>query len=112
MQQSELDAIYCKRYLATKTRAKDRDIEFTISYKELLKVMKQKKCFYTGLPITSGETHSFDRIDSNKGYVAGNVVACHTQFNSLKGGIENPTNVVTIQHFIKAMAKLDSLYKG
>lgn len=68
--------------------AKSRSIPFDLSFAEVKRVLTQKKCFFTG-EVFDGKTHirSFDRIDNDKGYVDGNVVACTKEFNSKKANL-------------------------
>jgi hypothetical protein len=77
-------------------QAKKRDIEFKISidYAWELYLNQNRKCSLSGLPITfspskkghaTGETTaSLDRIDSDKGYIEGNVQWLHKWVNLMK----------------------------
>jgi hypothetical protein len=49
----------------------------------------EKRCYYTEKEFEdSGNfARSFDRIDSNKGYVEGNVVACTVDINAKKSNL-------------------------
>lgn len=52
--------------------------------------MSYKTCFYTGKPFGEEGTlfaRSFDRVDSSKGYVEGNVVACTVDINQKKSNL-------------------------
>jgi hypothetical protein len=49
-------------------------------------------CHYTGLPMKLSRDNtkssvSIDRLDSNKGYVEGNVVLCRADVNIMKGNM-------------------------
>lgn len=82
--QSGNDLELVRSYLAKAQSSKDRNIEFKLSFLSFKNICRAKKCYFTGLEL-NGETFSIDRIDSNKPYQSGNVVACHKAFNSLKG---------------------------
>lgn len=99
------DIALARAYLNKADQAKSKGIEFSISLTSFKNMLKSKKCYFTGLPLAA-ETFSIDRIDNSKGYVAGNVVACHLNFNSLKAMIENPTTQLSIDNVAKAMVKL------
>jgi hypothetical protein len=48
-----------------------------------------KTCYYTGVTFTEDgpNARSFDRIDSDKGYIEGNVVACTVDINGKKSNL-------------------------
>jgi len=73
--------------------AKSRGIEFDLTIEQMwdIYIKQDKKCFYTGIPVTFGTskndssaTASLDRIDSKKGYFIDNVVWCHKHINNMK----------------------------
>lgn len=76
------------KWLSKKRDAKSRCIEFSLSLTSLRNIMRAEKCFFTGVKLCN-ETLSIDRIDNKLGYEKGNVCACHVDFNSLKGSVEN-----------------------
>lgn len=80
------DYVVCKKLVQLRQSAMSRNIEFKLSFKTVKRLLIQKKCFYTGEIMTStGKTaRSIDRVNSFKGYVEGNVVACTTDINSKK----------------------------
>ena len=67
--------------------------------------MKQKKCFYTGILLTTTQPggvqqptdFTIDRVDNRLGYVSGNVVACCHAANSFKGIVEGMLDILTIE---------------
>lgn len=70
--------------------AHKRGLEFNLS-KEYIKATLEKqnyKCFYTGEKLINGKDiftqPSIDRIDSNKGYIKGNIVICTVIANTMK----------------------------
>lgn len=84
-------------YNATKINAKDRNIEFNISYeylKDLFYKKQNRKCALSGEELKFANTNkghfnkettaSLDRIDSTKGYIEGNVQWIHKDINKMK----------------------------
>ena len=69
--------------------AMDRKIEFNLSFDYVKKMLEFKTCYYTNIPFTEDGPHarSFDRIDSDKGYIEGNVVACNIDINGKKSNL-------------------------
>lgn len=65
----------------------ERDFSLTVS--QIKQLYRRKTCAYTGVTFVNEQGHplhrSFDRIDSSKGYIHGNVVACTSRINTLKG---------------------------
>lgn len=95
---------YTKNYLYTgfeeisgqyygniKRRAKQKDLEFNISLQYLwnLFIQQNRRCALSGLHLkfhtkSAENTASLDRIDSNKGYIVGNVQWVHKNLNMMK----------------------------
>ena len=67
----------------------DRKIEFNLSFEYVKKLLEYKTCYYTNIPFTDEGIHarSFDRVDSDKGYIEGNVVACTIDINGKKSNL-------------------------
>ena len=68
------------------------DLDITMEYVWDLFLQQNKKCTLSGLPLEFpegrrpyGGTASLDRIDSNEGYIRGNVQWLHKEVNMLKG---------------------------
>jgi hypothetical protein len=79
--------------------AKVRGIPFNLSMKYLdgLFRTQEGKCAFTGLPLTFSSrtrslagTASIDRINSARGYYAGNVQWVHKELNMMKGDLPEP----------------------
>jgi macrodomain Ter protein organizer (MatP/YcbG family) len=107
---SHADEIIARFYILKSERSKKRDIEFNLSFAEFKRLSSAKKCRFTGLELTA-QTFSIDRIDNAKGYVTGNVAACHKAFNKMKGCAENPESDFTIPMLAKAFALAAKLIK-
>lgn len=83
-------------FSSIKYSAKRRNIEFTISEKDILDRLNNQNglCYFSGLPISLPETRkefrsrvcngSIDRIDSSRGYTKDNVQLVHKDLNFMK----------------------------
>ena len=69
--------------------AQDRKLEFDLSFESVKKLLMYQTCYYTGKKFEDEGlmARSFDRIDSTKGYVEGNVVACTVDINGKKSNL-------------------------
>lgn len=78
-----------KRFQSTMNSAKSRGLKFDMTLKELKRLMNLKTCYFTGVRFTDeGDNKmSLDRVDSNVGYIDGNVVACTIRINGLKDNL-------------------------
>lgn len=106
------DLQIAQKYINKSNAAKTEGIDFNLSFTSFKNVMRAKKCFYSGEPLTYSRKCknptdiTIDRIDRNKGYVKGNVVACSARINHLKGLIENPNNKFTGKTLLKIAKKM------
>lgn len=77
------------------TSAANRELDFSITpeYVWAIYLKQSRRCALVGLPIAflpnynhgAEQTASIDRIDSNKGYVVGNIQVVHKVVNMIKG---------------------------
>ena len=67
----------------------DRKIEFNLSLDFVRKLLSYDKCYYTNRKFDDDGIYarSFDRIDSARGYVEDNVVACTVDINTKKSNL-------------------------
>jgi hypothetical protein len=84
------------KYLSTIRRgARQRNLEYEVTKEYLYNIFQKQdgKCALSNLPIHLGkqpgsqyeeQTASLDRIDSNKGYIEGNVQWLHKEINMMK----------------------------
>lgn len=76
------------KFIAKAKSSSDRNIPFTLSFFEYKRLLKAKRCYYTGVELTfeknQPNTFTIDRIDASKGYVKGNCVACSNAINQKK----------------------------
>lgn len=96
MSDAQFDLYVARKFAGKAQNAKDRGLEFTITFQSMKNMLKAKKCYYTGLPMTRqiganqrGSDVTIDRVDSSKGYIPGNVVACSYAANQLKSQVES-----------------------
>lgn len=83
------DLEVAKKMINIYQSAMDRKIEFNLSFEYVKKMLEFKTCYYTNVPFTEDgpNARSFDRIDSDKGYIEGNVVACTIDINGKKSNL-------------------------
>lgn len=82
------DYAVAKKLIQLKQSADSRGIEFNLSFREVKKLMSAKICFYTRKKFGEDlDARSIDRVDSNLGYVGGNVVACTVDINRKKSNL-------------------------
>lgn len=103
----KLDTKVARIYTRLQQSAKDRGLEFDLSLMSLRNILKAKKCYYTGKDISTWHDRedeyklTIDRVDNDKGYITGNVVACSHTFNQKKGNL----TVQEIQILFKKVLK-------
>lgn len=106
METANFEDIYAaKKYLKQIERAKQKGFDFNLSLSEFKRIISRKTCFYTGVKMNkpigenSKDFHdlTLDRIDSSKGYITGNVVACTRAANNLKAIWENPEFKMSVE---------------
>jgi hypothetical protein len=69
--------------------AADRKLDFDLSLETVRKLLTYKTCYYTNREFDEDGafSRSFDRVDSSKGYVEGNVVSCTVDINGKKSNL-------------------------
>jgi hypothetical protein len=96
MSDASFDLYVANKLTRKADNARTRGIEFSMTFQGMKNILNSKTCYYTGLPLTRprpGEPLrasdlTIDRVDSSKGYVKGNVVACSHAANQLKAQVE------------------------
>ena len=92
----EFEKYVAEKYINKLNNARKRGIEFDISIMSIRNILSAKRCYYTGVELTRPiygmdlrpTDITIDRVDANKGYVRGNVVACCYEANQFKAMIE------------------------
>ena len=85
--ESDFDLMVANKLHQLKNSATVRNKEFNLTFADVKKLVKRKTCYYTGLkfdPNLNDYQLTIDRVDSNIGYVKGNVVACLSAVNAAK----------------------------
>ncbi len=100
------DIEVAKKMVNIHSSATSRNLEFGLTFDYVRKLLQYDTCYYTGVPFTDEGAHarSFDRLDNDKGYINGNVVACTVDINGKK-------NNLTIDEIICLHKKLAHLKK-
>ena len=83
------DVEVAKKLINIYQSAQDRKLQFNLSFEYVRKMLEYKTCYYTNKLFTEDgpNARSFDRVDSDKGYVEGNVVACTIDINGKKSNL-------------------------
>lgn len=91
------DVVIATKFLKLRNSALKRNKEFNLTLAVVKKLISTKRCHYTNVEIKSyildpndeiPPNHlTIDRIDNDKGYIIGNVVACSHSFNQIKGDL-------------------------
>lgn len=83
------DLEVAKKMLKIYQSAADRKLEFNLSFESVKKLLSYQACYYTNRKFEDegNYSRSFDRVDSAKGYIEGNVVACTVDINGKKSNL-------------------------
>jgi hypothetical protein len=87
--QGIIDLEVAKKLLKIHQSAVDRKIEFNLSLEFVRKLLSYEKCYYTNRKFEEDGIYarSFDRVDSARGYLEDNVVACTVDINTKKSNL-------------------------
>ena len=83
------DIEVAKKMINLQQSASSRNIEFDLSFETVKHLMTRTHCYYSGVKFEDEGKLAFsvDRVDSKKGYIEGNVVACTVDINSKKSNL-------------------------
>jgi hypothetical protein len=83
------DLEVAKKLLKIHQSAVDRKIEFNLSLDFVRKLLSYERCYYTNRKFEEDGIYarSFDRVDSARGYLEDNVVACTVDINTKKSNL-------------------------
>jgi hypothetical protein len=97
------DIDIAQKMMQLKQSAASRNLDFSLSFRTVKFLLTQKKCYYTGVVFeeTGPNVRSIDRVDSSKGYLDGNVVACTVDINAKKSNL----SVNEIEQLLKGIRK-------
>ena len=98
------DIEVAKKLVNIHSSAQNRNLEFNLTFECVKKLLEYTTCYYTNVPFTEDgpNARSFDRVDNEKGYVVGNVVACTVDIN----GKKNNLSIEEIVFLYKKLAHL------
>jgi hypothetical protein len=94
-----------RRFSNYKSCAKQRGLEFNVD-KEKFREITDKPCRYCGKYSNGEDVCGIDRVDSNKGYIEGNMVPCCSICNSMKNSLTQEEFIGHIRHIYKKTKKL------
>lgn len=121
----ELELEAAKKYFHLHQSASRRKLDFDLKVADVKRLLKRKTCTYSGVVMVKGrhpnqveelgqisEALTFDRINPDKGYVKGNVVACSHASNQLKNSLEmsNTSDFRTLKKLFSVLE--DCGFKG
>lgn len=83
------DVEVAKKLVNIHSSAQSRNLEFNLTFEYVRKLLEYTTCYYTNVTFTEDgpNARSFDRVDNDKGYVIGNVVACTVDINGKKNNL-------------------------
>ena len=98
------DVEVAKKLVNIHSSAQSMNLDLDLTFEYVKKLLEYSTCFYTNVTFTEDgpNARSFDRVDNDRGYVIGNVVACTTDINGKK-------NNLTIDEIICLYKKLGNL---
>jgi hypothetical protein len=101
------DVEVAKKLINIYQSAQDRKLQFNLSFEYVRKMLEYKTCYYTNKIFTEdgANARSFDRVDSDKGYIEGNVVACTIDINGKKSNLSFDEISCLYQKLIKKKIK-------
>lgn len=113
MSDASFDLYVCDKLRRKADNAQSRGIAFEMTFQAMKNILSAKKCYYTGLELTKPRGSGFplratdrtiDRVDSSKGYVKGNVVACSHVANKVKAEFEQ-AGIPGLKMGVKVLSK-------
>lgn len=101
------DLEVAKKMLKIYQSAQDRKLKFDLSFESVKKLLSHQTCFYTNRKFEDDGafSRSFDRVDSAKGYVEGNVVACTIDINGKKSNLSMEEIECIYNKLVKVLPK-------
>ena len=80
------DLTVSKKLIHLAQSAKDRDLDFNLSFKTVKRLLTVKRCYYTNIEFEEigPNSRTIDRVNTLQGYIEGNVVACTNAINGKK----------------------------
>lgn len=89
----DAELILAQQYSKKSERAKQRSVEWKLTFAQFKKIMSRRTCAYTGNKFTEVNFPTLDRLDPGKPYIVGNVYKVGNVANQLKNTLfEKPSN--------------------
>ena len=103
------DLEVAKKMIKIHQSAVDRKLEFNLTFESVKKLLSYQTCYYTNRKFDEDGNfaRSFDRIDSSKGYIEGNVVACTVDINGKKSNLSSDEIECLYKKLVSHKAKLE-----
>lgn len=122
---TNIEKLVAQKWLMLEKRCKEKGLDYDLRLSDVKRLLTTRKCAYSGEKmfyhdLSAGQSVpddmiTIDRIDSSKGYVRGNVVACKHQWNQIKAhlferGLEGTQNIsysdwYRVANFLSGMSK-------
>lgn len=102
------------KYIQLERSARKRGKEFDLSLVDVRNLLRRKMCYYTNVAFetTGPNQRTIDRLDSSKGYVKGNVVACTFLVNQAKNQLLEREDALFKDNLKVLIAFVDTLKRG
>lgn len=94
------DAAPHRRYKQVKATAKRRGMPFNLTFKHFYSLILPNMCYYCKGKI-EGMGGGLDRLDSYRGYIKNNVVACCLECNVVKSNLLTADEMVSVIKLLK-----------
>lgn len=112
------DLLIMRKYKHKVDNARERGLEFTLTFAQFRNIYTRTRCAYTGRKLTVSTTQpqpatdlTVERIDSSRGYVPGNCIAVCATSNNIKGIFEDPATPLNVQDAINMFANIAKMLK-
>lgn len=102
------------KYIQLERSARKRGKEFDLSLVDVRNLLRRKVCYYTNVAFesTGPNQRTIDRLDSSKGYVKGNVVACTFLVNQAKNQLLEREDALFKDNLKVLIAFVETLKRG
>lgn len=116
----DFDLYVSSKYRTKANDAKNRGLDFSMTFAEFRRMYTRTRCEYTGIEMNlpaleDGKQKStnltIERVDNRLGYVSGNCIAVCYAANNIKSVFENPSAPLTLEDAIRMFAKIEQLNK-
>lgn len=110
------DLLVMRKYKHKVDNAKERGLDFSLTFAQFRNIYTRTRCAYTGRKLTVSCAQpqpvtdlTVERIDSTKGYVLGNCIAVCASANKIKGIFEDPSTPLDLKDAINMFANISKM---